>query len=210
MNTCHIVTTNAQTPSLTRSLNPRYRYWEMSDPANLSAVSSGLFSMSAETSTDGKRNPFENRLDIQMEHTITENVIFVKIDRTAPPGFTLMSPWPAILREYFLPLVYPHIGPRENIRPKSVMVREYTERCYEVLGYDIRPRFVIDKYIRVGNNYICSRSYKGRDNTETMTIEMRISEDLKQDIVAGAMHPKRLKKWLENGWEEEWYQYFSR
>ena len=142
-----------------------------------------------------------------MEHTITENVIFVNIDREAPAGHPLLSPWPAILREYFLPLIYPHIGPRENIRPKSVMLREYTERCYED---NVTPRFVLDKYIRVGDHYICSRSYKARDNTETMTLEMRIHDELKQEIVAGAMHPKRLKKWLENGWEEEWYAYFSR
>jgi hypothetical protein len=162
--------------------------------------------MSAEPSTDGKRNPFKDRLNIQMEHTITENVIFVNIDRRAPPGYTLLSPWPAILREYFEPLLYPHIGRRENIRPKSVMLREYTERC------SYGPKFVLDKYIRIGNHYICSRSYNNAraDRTETMTMEMRVSDELRQEIIAGAMRPKRLEKWLEKGWEEEWHQYFSR
>jgi hypothetical protein len=168
------------------------------------------FSMSAEPSTDEKRNPFETAYVTQMEHTITEKVINVNYTIEMPAGFRQQSPWPAILREYMDPLIYPYIGRRENIRPKSVLLREYNERSYEELGYTVRPRYVCDKYARIGNDYICSRSYNGRDHLETFTFPMRLTEDLKQAIVAAAMHPSRLQTWLDKGWEEEWYAYFSR
>ena len=145
-----------------------------------------------------------------MEHQITEKVIPVDITREPPAGFRLVSPWPAILREYLEPMLYPYIGRRENIRPKSFMLREYTERSYEEFGYTERPRFVTDRYARIGNTYVCSRTYNGREHMETLTIEMRLSDELKEAIVAGALKPSRLQKWLEKGWEEEWYTYFSR
>jgi hypothetical protein len=162
------------------------------------------FSMSAEPSTDGKRNPFEDAHVTQMENTITEKVISVNYTIEMPAGFQQQSPWPVILREYMDPLIYPHIGRRENIRPKSVFLREYVVVNREEL------RYICDRYARIGKDYICSRSYNARNNTEMFTFPMRVTEELKESIVAGAMKPSRLRKWLENGWEEEWYQYFSR
>jgi hypothetical protein len=179
----------------------------MSGPANLSAVSSGLFPCLLNPAQMENGNDQATILyGIQMEHRITEKMICVDIESGMPPGYRAASPWPAIVQSYLDPLVYPYIGRRENIRPRSVMLREYTEQCYED---DIAPRFVIDKYIRIGNTYICSRRYGRALISHSLTIEMRLSDELKEAIVAGAMKPSRLQKWLENGWEEEWYAYFS-
>jgi hypothetical protein len=180
----------------------------MSGPANLSAVSSGLFPcLLKPAQMENGKDPVTIVYAIQMEHRITEKIIYVDIDSRMPAGYQSVSPWPAILQSYLDPLMYPSIGRRENIRPKSVMLREYTEQCYED---NIAPRFVIDKYIRIGNTYICSRCYGRSQTSKWLTIEMRLNDELKQEIVAGAMRPKRLKFWLEQGWEDEWYAYFSR
>jgi hypothetical protein len=38
---------------------------------------------------------------------------------------------------------------------------------------------------------------------------MFLSEEQKESIAASAMHPSRLQKWLDRGWEDEWEDYFS-
>jgi hypothetical protein len=201
---CHIVTTNVQTPSITRSPNPGERYWETSDPANLLAVSSGLFPclLKPAQMENGKVDG-EGRKHIPME--ITEKYVTVSHDAPClPPGFRSLCPWREVLREYYEPMLYPYIGRRENIRPSCTTLREHNVRCFEN-----EDKYVLDRYVRIGNNYICSRVYKGNTRLETLTFPMHVGEELKEEIAAKAMHPKRLRKWLENGWEEEWYQYFS-
>jgi len=139
----------------------------------------------------------------------SEKMVTVQLDRDYSGMLRVKHPWSSVLSEYLAPMLYPMIGRRENIRPKSMLLQEYKVLSMEEMGWNERPVFVEDKYARIGKHYICCRSYNGRHITEMVTMEMRIPDELKESIAARALHPSRLEKWLEKGWEEEWYQYFS-
>ena len=125
------------------------------------------------------------------------------VDHIRPPvpkPFKTVGVWGPIVDEFVDKHAFPFLGHRTNIRPKATMIREYT----------YRSSYILDRYIRLGDDYICCRSWKSaQDQYMERTFPMRLTEEQKESIAAAAMRPARLKLWLEKGWEEEWHDYFS-
>ena len=122
-----------------------------------------------------------------------------------PSGFRSPFSWAPILYGAMDRVMYPAIGRRENIRPQTTLLREYSVTSREPTD---PLRYVSDKYTRIGKHYLCCRSYNGPIRHEECIIDMCLTEDQKESIAAAAMHPSRLEKWLAKGWEEEWDNYF--
>lgn len=95
-------------------------------------------------------------------------------------------------------------------RPFGVQLHSAMITEYEWISETRHANNIVDKYTRIGNHYLCSRSFF--DPTlgwARFRVQMALTEDQKESIAAAAMHPSRLQKWLDRGWEEEWEQYFS-
>ena len=141
-----------------------------------------------------------------VKEEITESMVIVQNDTPSPPeGFRLLFSWAPVLYGTLDSVFYPAIGRRENIRPKAILLREYKFLSRE--GAD-PLRYVLDRYARIGKHYVSCRVYQGKHRQEECVIHMCLTEEQKESIVAAAIHPSRLKKWLENGWEDYIYDHF--
>lgn len=141
-----------------------------------------------------------------VKEEITESMTIVHNDRPSlPEGFRVLFTWAPILNGAMDSVLYPAIGRRENIRPKVTLLREYKVLSRE--GGD-PLRYVLDRYARIGKHYVSCRVYQGEYRQEECVIHMYLTDEQKESIVAAAIHPTRLKKWLENGWEDYVYDHF--
>ena len=146
----------------------------------------------------------------RVKEIISEKIVNVNHIRNPPAMFKHQYPWAPILNGIFDEMMYPVIKGRDNIRPKVTLLREYRVLSVEQPdARNVRPKYVEDRYARIGNQFVCSRTYNARIGTETTMIPMQLCEEQKESIAAAAMHPSRLQTWLEKGWEEEWEKYFS-
>lgn len=72
---------------------------------------------------------------------------------------------------------------------------------------------VRDRYTRLDNRYVCTREFidlnAWRATMIRVQLPMFLSEEQKESIAAAAMHPSRLQRWLDRGWEDAWDDYFS-
>lgn len=70
---------------------------------------------------------------------------------------------------------------------------------------------VRDMYARIGKHYRCFREYTapGEESPTEFEVKMCLTEEQKESIAAASMHPSRLQKWLDRGWEDDWDDYFS-
>lgn len=103
-----------------------------------------------------------------------------------------------------LDAMYAARGRPFGIQPYSAVITEYTWR-----NHSLR-----DSYTRIGKHYVCARDLivhgaGGQLRVWRLKLPMHLSEEQKESIAMGAMHPSRLQKWLDRGWEEEWFDYFS-
>ena len=79
---------------------------------------------------------------------------------------------------------------------------------------DTQRNPIRDRYTRLDRHYTCLREFIGINEVGGVTmvrvrLPMFLSEEQKESIAASAMHPSRLQKWLDRGWEDEWEDYFS-
>lgn len=105
--------------------------------------------------------------------------------------------------------MYALAGAPFGIQVYSAIITEYICR-----NYDFSAQFhVTDRYCRIGEHYTCIRhitaTAHGNHENAQFEIPMKLSEEQKESIAAAAMHPDRLRKWLERGWEDDWDRYFE-
>lgn len=85
-----------------------------------------------------------------------------------------------------------------NLVPNSVKMNMYR----------FRDGSVHDTYTRIGKHYYCIRDVPAW-NLHGRVVPMHMTLEQKQDIVAGAMHPKRFGRLLDE-WGEGVFDYFGR
>jgi hypothetical protein len=133
--------------------------------------------------------------------TIVQSNIQVKRDRVE------LSPWRVDV-DRWLEQMYVAAGSPVGIRPMTARLSEYitVDRSN---GTHVR-----DRYARIGKHYTCHRDFIERTAAGAIamirvTFPLHLSEDQKESIAAAAMHPSRLQRWLDRGWEDDWDDYFS-
>lgn len=69
-----------------------------------------------------------------------------------------------------------------------------------------------DQYVRIGKHYYYARFFLNNQmvrQSTTRVYPMFLTPEQKESIVAKALHPDRLNKWLDRGWEDEWDHTFG-
>lgn len=109
-----------------------------------------------------------------------------------------------------LDAMYAARGRPFGVKPYSASITDYTMRCQQnSAGHTLR-----DSYTRIGKHYTCVRDMVVQTAGEEprllrITLPMHLSEDQKESIAAASMHPSRLQRWLDRGWEDDWDDYFG-
>lgn len=109
-----------------------------------------------------------------------------------------------------LDAMYAARGRPFGIQPYSAVITDHTWRTVRNhAGHTLR-----DSYTRIGKHYTCVRDLVvegagGNLRLIRLKLPMYLSDDQKESIAAAAMHPSRLQKWLDRGWEEDWFDYFG-
>jgi hypothetical protein len=144
-----------------------------------------------------------NACHLRRMPSIVRSVVQVKRDRRGTIEFT---PW-RLQVDALLEQMYVAAGSPFGLRPISASITEYAMSDRST-GTQVR-----DRYARLGKHYTCHRlilspTPQGFSVTR-VEVPMRLSEEQKESIAAGAMHPSRLGRWLDRGWEDDWDDYFS-